>query len=105
MFGGYLYFHKAPHAEEFHSELIRKLERLHMYDCLRTDKTMMGNSVELRVPFLDKSFIEYVMSVDANDKMITNERPMEKYILRKAFDKSECGEDYLPSEILWRQKE
>ena len=98
LFGGYLYFHKAPNAREFHEETVRKLDKLHMYDCLRANKSLAAWGVEGRVPFLDKEFIDVAMSLNPKDKMINNER-MEKWILRKAF------EDYLPKEIVWRQKE
>ena len=98
MFGGYLYFHKAPSAEEFHKETIRKLDALHLYDCLRANKAMMAWGVEPRVPFLDREFLDVAMSMDARAKMVGQGR-MEKYVLRKAF------EGYLPDAILWRQKE
>jgi len=98
LFGGYLYFHKAPSAKDFHEETVRKLKKLHMYDCLRANKSLAAWGVEGRVPFLDKEFIDVAMTLNPKDKMIDNQR-MEKWILRKAF------EDYLPDEILWRQKE
>lgn len=98
LFGGYLYFHKAPNAQEFHEETVRKLDKLHMYDCLRANKSLMAWGIEGRVPFLDKEFIDVAMQINPKDKMITPER-MEKWVLRKAF------EDYLPESIAWRQKE
>jgi asparagine synthase (glutamine-hydrolysing) len=98
VFGGYLYFHKAPSAEEFHNETVRKLDGLHLYDCLRANKSMMAWGVEPRVPFLDIEFLSVAMSMDATAKMARGGR-MEKAILREAF----AG--YLPSNILWRQKE
>ena len=98
IFGGYLYFHKAPNAEEFHKETVRKLSKLHMYDCLRANKTLAAWGVEGRVPFLDKEFMDVAMRLNPKDKMITKER-IEKWIVRKAF------EDMLPEEIAWRQKE
>ena len=98
LFGGYLYFHKAPGPKDFHEETVRKLKKLHMYDCLRANKSLAAWGVEGRVPFLDKEFIDVAMSLNPKDKMISGKR-MEKWILRKAF------EDYLPDEILWRQKE
>ena len=98
LFGGYLYFHKAPSAKDFHEETVRKLKKLHMYDCLRANKSLAAWGVEGRVPFLDKEFIDVAMTLNPKDKMIDNQK-MEKWILRKAF------EDYLPDEILWRQKE
>jgi asparagine synthase (glutamine-hydrolysing) len=103
IFGGYLYFHKAPDAREFHEELIRKLDALHNYDCLRANKSMMAWGVEPRVPFLDREFMDVAMAFDARYKMVDKAsggvQRMEKGILRAAF------EGYLPDEILWRQKE
>ncbi len=98
IFGGYLYFHKAPSAEEFHEETVRKLDKLHMYDCLRANKSLMAWGIEGRVPFLDKEFIDVAMSINPQDKMINGER-MEKWVIRKAF------EDLLPESVAWRQKE
>lgn len=98
IFGGYLYFHKAPSAEEFHKETVRKLKKLHQYDCLRANKSLAAWGVEGRVPFLDKEFLDVAMSLNPEDKMITNKK-MEKWILRKTF------EELLPKEIAWRQKE
>ncbi|UAA37860.1 asparagine synthase B [Paraneptunicella aestuarii] len=100
LFGGYLYFHKAPNAKEFHEETVRKLDRLHMFDCARANKATCAWGVEARVPFLDKEFMDVAMRLNPKDKMCSGER-MEKWILRKAFDNGE----YLPPEILWRQKE
>lgn len=100
IFGGYLYFHKAPNAKEFHEETVRKLDRLHMFDCARANKATAAWGVEARVPFLDKAFIDVAMRISPNDKMCSSER-MEKWILRKAFDDN----TYLPDEVLWRQKE
>ena len=98
LFGGYLYFHKAPNAKEFHEETVRKLEKLHQYDCLRANKSLAAWGIEGRVPFLDKEFIEVAMRINPKDKMISGDR-MEKWVLRKAF------EDYLPKSVAWRQKE
>ena len=98
IFGGYLYFHKAPTAKDFHDETVRKLDKLHLYDCLRANKSLAAWGVEGRVPFLDKEFMDVAMTLNPQDKMCTNGR-IEKHILRKAF------EDYLPKEIAWRQKE
>ena len=98
LFGGYLYFHKAPNAEEFHKETVRKLDKLHMYDCLRANKSLAAWGIEGRVPFLDKEFIDVAMQINPKDKMINGER-MEKWVLRKAFEK------YLPESVAWRQKE
>ncbi|QIL20280.1 asparagine synthase B [Thermomonas sp. HDW16] len=98
LFGGYLYFHKAPNAREFHDELVRKLDALHSYDCLRANKSMMAWGVEPRVPFLDVEFMDVAMRMDAKHKMSGGGK-IEKSVLREAF------EGYLPQEILWRQKE
>ncbi|QEN03709.1 asparagine synthase B [Thiospirochaeta perfilievii] len=98
IFGGYLYFHKAPNPEELHKETVRKLEKLYKYDCLRSNKSMASWGIESRVPFLDLEFLDVAMRQNPKDKMPSKER-MEKYILREAF------EDYLPNEVAWRQKE
>jgi asparagine synthase (glutamine-hydrolysing) len=97
LFGGYLYFHKAPSAEEFHKETVRKLDKLHQYDCLRANKSLAAWGIEGRVPFLDKEFIDVAMRINPQDKMINKER-MEKWVVRKAF------QDYLPESVAWRQK-
>ena len=103
LFGGYLYFHKAPNAQEFHEELVRKMSKLHLYDCLRANKSLMAWGVEGRVPFLDKDFIDIAMGLNPSDKMNIKlpdgKQRMEKWILRKAF------EELLPESIAWRQKE
>jgi asparagine synthase (glutamine-hydrolysing) len=98
IFGGYLYFHKAPNAREFHEETVRKIDALHLYDCARANKAMMAWGVEARVPFLDLEFIDVAMSMDAKYKMAGGGR-IEKAVLREAFDGA------LPESILWRQKE
>jgi asparagine synthase (glutamine-hydrolysing) len=98
VFGGYLYFHKAPSAREFHDETVRKLDALHLYDCLRANKSMMAWGVEPRVPFLDREFLDVAMGLDAQAKMAGRGR-IEKGILRQAFS------GVLPDCILWRQKE
>ncbi|QCX40645.1 asparagine synthase B [Aureibaculum algae] len=98
LFGGYLYFHKAPNAKEFHEETVRKLSKLHMYDCLRANKSLAAWGIEGRVPFLDKEFMDVAMRINPQDKMINGER-MEKWVVRKAF------EDMLPHSVAWRQKE
>lgn len=98
IFGGYLYFHKAPDAQAFHEETIRKLGKLHLYDCLRANKSLAAWGVEGRVPFLDKEFMDVAMTLNPEDKMAKDGK-MEKWILRKAF------EDYLPASVAWRQKE
>jgi asparagine synthase (glutamine-hydrolysing) len=98
LFGGYLYFHKAPNAEEFHHETVRKLDKLHLYDCNRANKALAAWGVEGRVPFLDKEFIDIAMNINPKDKMAAKDK-MEKWVLRKAF------EDTLPASVAWRQKE
>ncbi len=98
IFGGYLYFHKAPNAEELHQETVRKLMKLSKYDCLRANKSMAAWGVEVRVPFLGKDFMDYAMNFDPTEKMCSGDKP-EKYVLRKSF------EGYIPDSVLWRQKE
>ncbi|MDF7670614.1 asparagine synthase B [Orbaceae bacterium ESL0721] len=98
VFGGYLYFHKAPNAQEFHEETVRKLAALHMFDCARANKAMSAWGVEARVPFLDKKFLDVAMRINPKDKMCGNGK-MEKHILRESF------ESYLPASVVWRQKE
>ncbi len=104
VFGGYLYFHRAPDAGELHAETVRKVLALHSYDCQRANKAMAAWGVEARVPFLDKGFLDVAMGLDPSSKMpdLANGR-MEKYVLRAAFDVQ--GEAYLPKSVLWRQKE
>jgi asparagine synthase (glutamine-hydrolysing) len=99
IFGGYLYFHKAPNAKEFHEETVRKLDKLHLYDCLRANKSLAAWGVEGRVPFLDKEFMDVAMRLNPKDKMVAGEHNMEKWVLRKAF------EEYMPESVTWRQKE
>ncbi|CAI5472452.1 unnamed protein product [Closterium sp. Yama58-4] len=104
VFGGYLYFHKAPNKKEFHEETCRKLKALHQFDCLRANKATMAWGLEARVPFLDKEFLDVAMSIDPEAKMIKpKEGRIEKYIIRKAFD--DPKNPYLPHHILYRQKE
>ncbi|OZV66798.1 asparagine synthase B [Winogradskyella aurantia] len=98
LFGGYLYFHKAPSAQDFHEETVRKLSKLHMYDCLRANKSLAAWGIEGRVPFLDKEFMDVAMRINPEDKMITGDR-MEKWVVRKAF------EHMIPETVAWRQKE
>lgn len=98
LFGGYLYFHKAPSPKDFHEETVRKLDKLHMYDCLRANKSLAAWGIEGRVPFLDKEFMDVAMRINPKAKMINGER-MEKWVVRKAF------EDMLPESVTWRQKE
>ncbi len=98
IFGGYLYFHKAPNDREMHEELIRKLDQLHLYDCLRANKSLMAWGVEGRVPFLDKKFLDIAMNFKPSAKMCQGST-IEKKVLREAFD------GMLPEEVLWRQKE
>ena len=101
LFGGYLYFHKCPSDEEMQLELTDKLLQLHKYDCLRSHKSGLANTIEVRVPFLDIDFVNYVMNIPPKYKLINSQQPIEKYILRKAFDNNE----FLPDSILYRQKE
>ena len=98
IFGGYLYFHKAPSAKDFHDETVRKLSKLYMYDCLRANKSLSAWGVEGRVPFLDKEFLDVAMRTNPEAKMCPGQT-MEKRILREAFA------DMLPEAIAWRQKE
>lgn len=98
IFGGYLYFHKAPSPEEFHKETVRKLSKLYMYDCLRANKSLAAWGVEGRVPFLDKEFLDVAMTIDPSYKMCPG-KTIEKKVVRDAFS------DMLPEEIAWRQKE
>ncbi len=98
IFGGYLYFHKAPNAKAFHEETIRKIGKLYLYDCLRANKSLAAWGVEGRVPFLDKEFMDVAMSLNPQAKMCPGQT-MEKRIVREAFA------DMLPAEVAWRQKE
>ncbi len=95
--GSYLYFHNAPTENDFQDECIRLLKEVHMFDALRGDKTTAGNGLEIRVPFFDKEFMDYYMSIDPSKKMIQN--GFEKYLLRKSFEFN------LPKEIVWRRKD
>jgi asparagine synthase (glutamine-hydrolysing) len=110
VFGGYLYFHKAPNEQEFYDETVDKISRLHMYDCLRCNKAMSAWGVEPRTPFLDADFLQVAMNLDPKEKMIVKgpgiskeDTRIEKYCIRKAFDTPD--DPYLPDDILWRQKE
>lgn len=115
IFGGYLYFHAAPSAEEFHKETVKRVQNLHTSDCLRANKSTMAWGLEARVPFLDKAFLDVAMTINPEEKMFgkgTKQKVdsdgcpiMEKYIIRKAFDCAPDGKAYLPKSILWRQKE
>ncbi len=98
IFGGYLYFHKAPNAQEFHEETVRKLGKLYLYDCLRANKSLSAWGVEGRVPFLDKEFLDIAMNINPKDKMCPG-KEIEKRIVREAFA------DMLPESVAWRQKE
>jgi asparagine synthase (glutamine-hydrolysing) len=98
IFGGYLYFHKAPTAKDFHDETVRKLSKLHLYDCLRANKSLAAWGVEGRVPFLDKEFLDVAMRLNPEAKMCPG-KTIEKKIVREA-----CA-DLLPAEVVWRQKE
>jgi len=110
VFGGYLYFHKAPNVQEFYDETVDKCSRLHMFDCLRCNKAMSAWGVEPRCPFLDADFLDVAMMMDPQEKMIVKGKDVskedtriEKYVIRKAFDTPD--DPYLPDDILWRQKE
>jgi len=110
VFGGYLYFHKAPNEQEFYDETVDKISRLHMYDCLRCNKAMSAWGVEPRTPFLDTDFLDVAMNISPKEKMIIKgpgvskeDTRIEKYAIRKAFDTRD--DPYLPDDILWRQKE
>ena len=98
IFGGYLYFHKAPSAKDFHEETVRKLSKLHLYDCLRANKSLSAWGVEGRVPFLDKEFLDVAMRTNPEAKMCPG-NTIEKKLIRTAFA------DMLPQEVAWRQKE
>ncbi|MHC4261007.1 MAG: asparagine synthase B [Planctomycetota bacterium] len=98
IFGGYLYFHKAPDARAFHEENVRKLYELNRFDCLRANKSMCAFGVEARVPFLDRKFVDHAMRIPARHKLV-GDRGIEKRLLREAFD------GWLPHDLLWRQKE
>ena len=98
IFGGYLYFHKAPNAQAFHEETVRKLSKLYLYDCLRANKSLSAWGVEGRVPFLDKEFLDIAMRTNPESKMCKG-KTIEKKIVREAFA------DMLPNEVAWRQKE
>lgn len=98
IFGGYLYFHKAPNAEEFHKETLRKLSKLYLYDCLRANKSLAAWGVEGRVPFLDREFVDVAMHINPEYKVCPGQT-IEKKIVREAFS------DILPNEVAWRQKE
>jgi asparagine synthase (glutamine-hydrolysing) len=102
IFGGYLYFHKAPDGRELHEETVRKLSKLHLYDCLRANKSSAAWSVEARVPFLDREFLDVAMMMDPAAKLPRNakwDKPIEKFPLRESF------RGYIPDQVLWRQKE
>ena len=104
IFGGYLYFHNAPSEEDFTKETIRRVGLLSTADCLRADKSTMAHGIEVRVPFLDRYFLDAVMNIKGAAKQPNKALgKAEKYILRAAFDDN--NDPYLPSEILWRQKE
>ncbi|XP_053679503.1 asparagine synthetase B [glutamine-hydrolyzing] [Anopheles nili] len=102
LFGGYLYFHQAPNSAEFHRETVRRVSGLHLSDCLRANKGCAAWGVELRVPFLDTDFLQYVMAIRPEDRVpVSADGALEKSILRRAF----AEDDYLPPDVLWRQKE
>lgn len=102
--GGYLYFHNAPTDDSFHQECHNRVSALHHFDCLRANKSTMSWGLEARVPFLDRNLLQVLMPIHPSLKLNKN-RKIEKYVLRQAFSKESSGEEYLPDEILWRQKE
>mmetsp|Transcript_14980 Transcript_14980/g.37091 ORF Transcript_14980/g.37091 Transcript_14980/m.37091 type:complete len:562 (+) Transcript_14980:25-1710(+) len=104
IFGGYLYFHNAPNPLELHRETVRRVQMLYTADVCRGDRATAAQSLELRVPFLDRDFLDVAMSVDPAEKM-TKKGKIEKWIMRQAFAEEFCGKEYLPDAILWRQKE
>ncbi|KAJ1647026.1 asparagine synthetase [Coemansia erecta] len=114
VFGGYLYFHYAPNADDFHSETVKRVHNLHTSDCLRANKSTMAWGLEARVPFLDKEFLQVAMNICPQDKLCSKDL-MEKAIIRRAFDvefadagftAEELAQGpYLPRDVLWRQKE
>jgi len=106
--GGYLYFHKAPNGTALHEECVRKLDALHMFDCLRANKATMAHGLEARVPFLDKDMLDVMMSMAGEHKMVRkgeSTQQLEKWLMRAAFEPQEGEAPFLPSEVLWRQKE
>jgi asparagine synthase (glutamine-hydrolysing) len=103
IFGGYLYFRNAPTTEDFQKETIERVQKLFTADLLRADKSTMAHGLEARVPFLDKQFLDVAMLMNPEDKQPKTYEGREKYILRKAFDTPDSP--YLPTEVLWRQKE
>ena len=103
IFGGYLYFRNAPSTEDFQKETIERVQKLFTADLLRADKSTMAHGLEARVPFLDKTFLDVAMLIEAEEKQPKTYDGKEKYILRKAFDTPD--DPYLPDEVLWRQKE
>jgi asparagine synthase (glutamine-hydrolysing) len=103
VFGGHLYFRNAPSEEEFQDETIERVQKLFTADLLRADKTTMANGLEVRIPFLDTEFLDVAIRIKTEEKQPKSYDGVEKYILRKAFDTPE--DPYLPSEVLWRQKE
>ena len=103
IFGGYLYFRNAPSTEDFQKETIERVQKLFTADLLRADKSTMAHGLEARVPFLDKTFLDIAMLIEADEKQPKTYAGKEKYILRKAFDTPD--DPYLPDEVLWRQKE
>ena len=111
LFGGYLYFHNSPNAIEFDRECRRLLKNIHKYDVLRSDKSISSNGLEPRTPFLDRCFVQYVLSIPAKIRALNFQKGydkfkyVEKYLLRYAFDKEICNYEYLPDDILWRTKE
>jgi asparagine synthase (glutamine-hydrolysing) len=109
LFGGYLYMHKCPSDMAFEGEITRLLSNIYYYDVLRSDKSISSNGLEARTPFLDKSLVQYVLSVPASERNHTNLRLSEKYLLRNSFTiqnfQTSEGRAILPYDVLWRTKE
>ncbi|XP_075160929.1 putative asparagine synthetase [glutamine-hydrolyzing] [Haematobia irritans] len=108
IFGGYLYFFSAPNYRDFHEELVKRVSQLHLSDCLRANKVCMAKGIELRVPFLDTAFVNYVMSIRPEDKIpgnLNNLRDEQKYRIEKHILRAAFANGYLPEQVLWRQKE
>lgn len=105
VFGGYLYFHNADSEQGFYDETVRRVKLLYTADVLRGDRSTAAQSLELRVPFLDRDFLDEAMSFSMKDKMTDKGKRIEKWAIRQAFSKEFCGTQFLPEEILWRPKE
>lgn len=105
VFGGYLYFHNADSELDFYNETVRRVKLLYTADVLRGDRSTAAQSLELRVPFLDRDFLDVAMSISCKDKMTDKGKRIEKWCIRQAFSREFTGKEFLPDEILWRPKE